>query len=203
MSVCIIKKSHPLYNFWRWFYTRDWIAYDGETIEGVRIDEELLRPGRTQPIIKNKKKYKKKRDIPAGMKYCTACKQILPKEDFYGGCNICKPCKSIKEREYYRRKKEENPAPQKPRKKPTRVCRQCGETKFLTEFYSKGFGRGPKSICKECDNRRRALLAAASRMVCVELQPRTNEEYMIMRSEAMDKFKSEIVYYGDDAGRAE
>ena len=74
----MIKKSHPLYDFWRWFYTRDWIANSGELIEGVRIDEELLRPGRTQSIIK--KKHKKKRDIPAGMKHCSACKQILPKE---------------------------------------------------------------------------------------------------------------------------
>lgn len=159
MSVCIIKKTNPLYDFWRWFYTRDWIANNGEAIEGVRIDEEMLRHRRTQLIIR--KKYKKKRDIPAGMKYCTACKQILPEGDFYGGCNICKPCKSIKEKEYYQRKKMENPAPKKPRKKPARVCRQCGETKFLTDFYSKGFGKGPKTICKECDNRRRALLAAA------------------------------------------
>lgn len=200
MSICIIKKTHPLYNFWRWFYTRDWIADGGEVIEGVRKEEERLRPGRTQPIIK--KKYKKKRDVPAGMKYCSACKQVLPEGDFYGGCNICKPCKSVKEREFYLRKKLENTAPPKPRKKPVRVCRECGETKFLTEFYSKGFGRGPKNICKECDNRRRALLAAASRMVCVELQPHTNEEYTIVRSEAIEEVKREV-YYGDDAGRAE
>ena len=43
---------------------------------------------------------------------------------------------------------------------------------------------------------------AASRMVCVELQPHSNEEYTIMRSEAMEEVKREM-YYGDDASRAE
>ena len=221
MSVCIIKKSHPLYDFWRWFYTRDYIAAGEETVEGVKMDAERIRPGRTQPIIK-------RRTAPVGMKYCSRCKELLPLECFRrdrknGHQRYCNKCSNKAATEYRQRKAQaarEKKAQEPPKPKPTALrCYKCVQTKPISEFYqSSGTYR---YICRDCDKARRrelhrktkekmlAMTTAREAAKSYEeitkliiLERHTNEEIMIIPSLGLEEYKKEL-YYGDDDSRAE
>lgn len=209
MSVCVIKKSNPLYNWWLYFYSKDWIADNGEGLEGVRLEDIRKPHRRTQPIISTRPKPRPAYLTPAGFKMCSKCGRLLPVEEFYKAKNDrlqarCKECMAVTHREYYRRKVAKNRGElPPPRLKNTKVCINCGERKPQGEFYHKGAGKGLKKICLACEEKRRAELLATIKPIVIVQERHTNTPLRLLPSDAMEVFRKEIVYYGDDCGRAE
>lgn len=192
-----------------WFYSKDWIADNGESLEGVRLEEIRKPHRRTQPMISPNPKPRPQYLLPVGVKVCSKCGRELPFEEFHKAKDghlqgRCKACMREASREsYYRKlaKRADQPAP--PRKKPERVCAQCGERKPLGEFYGKGAGKGLQKVCRACEAKRRAELLATIKPIVIIEERHTNQALRLELSKAMEQFKKEIVYYGDDDGRAE
>ena len=209
MSVCIIKKDHPLYDFYLWLYSKDWIADSGASLEGVRLEDIRKPHRRTQPMLPRKPKPRPQYLLPVGVKICSKCGRELPFEEFHKAKDgrmqaRCKACMREDCKEYYKRKMAKRKGEQPPpRKKNTKVCAQCGERKPQGEFYGKGAGKGLQKVCRACEAKRRADLLATIKPIVIIEERHTNQELRLELSKEMEQFKKEIVYYGDDCGRAE
>ncbi|MCC6596976.1 MAG: hypothetical protein IT477_10750 [Rhodanobacteraceae bacterium] len=59
-----------------------------------------------QSPVQQKKRGPKPRVVPDGYRWCPACKQIKPKDEYYGN-GYCKPCGRAKAAEYARRRKDQ------------------------------------------------------------------------------------------------
>lgn len=192
----LIKKDDPLFDWWRHYFTSDFIGWNGERLEGVDVEAERAAR-RAHP----KRRYVRKSELPEGKSYCCKCKRMLPVEEFYlssekGYQRLCKACNREAGRKYYLRKKEERllareSTPPKPKPvKLTKVCCRCKIEKPLTEFYRSDDKY--MSICKECDKLRRR-----------EHYHKKKTDKALASGNSIDKFRNEKVYYGDDNGRAE
>lgn len=184
----LIKKDDPLFDWWRHYFTSDFIGWNGERLEGVDVEAERAAR-RAHP----KRRYVRKSELPEGKSWCCKCKRMLPVEEFYlssekGYQRLCKACNREANRMYYQRRKGIQPMP-KPVKL-TKVCYRCKVEKPLSEFYRSGDKY--KSLCKKCDKIR-----------LHELYERKKREKALTDGSTLDKFRNGIVYYGDDAGRAE
>jgi hypothetical protein len=96
------------------------------------------------------------------MKRCADCKQDLPDDQFTKSNPwYCRSCKNARYKAWYQRKREHERALKSPEQPKThKVCKRCGETKPITDFYSIK-GKWLHYVCKPCSSevgqQRRAL----------------------------------------------
>lgn len=130
----------------------------------------------TSTIVRAMKRLDLKHDngrhenVPDGYKYCSSCKQILPRSSFYNnksnkdGCSsYCKSCESMKaslklarEKEDKRKEIEDKKLLQKytqDNKNTTFYCERCNENKSIDDYYLYVYDGRVTKICKKCNKK--------------------------------------------------